>query len=377
MGDALLVHDRGPGASPVEGNVRKLCRFALCSPCCWFVVMFGLFLPVFSDVAFAEEQFADDFNRPDGAVLGNGWEVVATQKSCVNVDEESQKSADADKERKKDNLKPSPGTSREVEGRPQAKAEVPPGAPMAEISNNMLYLHYGNGQSPVVVQRLLDKKVTRLSMDLTPLYAMAGEDDRASMVAKMAYLDYGGQVLGEIQYHYYNVAAEVGTSSDTLHIIKEKGGFEGEVRHVVIDAGTILQQKLRGVDARKIARTQLSFAVSSGLCGATVEGYVDNVVATLADGVGLMRLTKEEIKALVDVGMHMHAKDSRDFAKTWVDALIKAYGREKVAGWLSDIPKSARSNPDKLLAIVKETYGLSGREAFETSFAIQYLLQAM
>ncbi|MBF0414818.1 MAG: hypothetical protein HQL79_03520 [Magnetococcales bacterium] len=331
-------------------------------------------MPVFSGVSFAEEKFADDFNRPEGAVLGNGWEVVPLQKTCTNVDEESQKSADTDKESKKE-MK-----TREVEGagqRPQAKAEVPAGAAMAEISNSMLYLHYGNGQSPVMVQRLLDKKVTRLSMDLTPLYAMAGEDDRASMVARMAYLDYGGHVLGEIQYHYYNVAAEVGASSDTLHIIKEKGGFEGEMRHVSIDAGTILQQKLRGVDARKIARTQLSFAISSGLCGATVEGYVDNVVATLADGVGLMRLTKEEIKALVDVGMHLHAKESRDFAKTWVDALIKAYGREKVVGWLSEIPQSARTNPDKLLALVKDTYGLSGREAFETAFAIQYLLHAM
>ncbi len=374
MGEAALMQDRKPGVFPVRGNAKRLGRSALCCLGHRFVVVLGLFLPVFSGVSFAEEKFADDFNRPEGAVLGNGWEVVPLQKTCTNVDEESQKSADTDKESKKE-MK-----TREVEGagqRPQAKAEVPAGAAMAEISNSMLYLHYGNGQSPVMVQRLLDKKVTRLSMDLTPLYAMAGEDDRASMVARMAYLDYGGHVLGEIQYHYYNVAAEVGASSDTLHIIKEKGGFEGEMRHVSIDAGTILQQKLRGVDARKIARTQLSFAISSGLCGATVEGYVDNVVATLADGVGLMRLTKEEIKALVDVGMHLHAKESRDFAKTWVDALIKAYGREKVVGWLSEIPQSARTNPDKLLALVKDTYGLSGREAFETAFAIQYLLHAM
>ncbi|MBF0434217.1 MAG: hypothetical protein HQL77_02460 [Magnetococcales bacterium] len=374
MGEAALMQDRKLGVLPVRENAKRLGRSVLCCLGHRFVVVLGLFLQVFSGVSFAEEKFADDFNRPEGAVLGNGWEVVPLQKTCTNVDEESQKSADTDKESKKE-MK-----AREGDGagqRPQAKAEVPAGAAMAEISNSMLYLHYGNGQSPVMVQRLLDKKVTRLSMDLTPLYAMAGEDDRASMVARMAYLDYGGHVLGEIQYHYYNVAAEVGASSDTLHIIKEKGGFEGEMRHVSIDAGTILQQKLRGVDARKIARTQLSFAISSGLCGATVEGYVDNVVATLADGVGLMRLNKEEIKALVDVGMHLHGKESRDFAKTWVDALIKAYGREKVVGWLSEIPQSARTNPDKLLALVKDTYGLSGREAFETAFAIQYLLHAM
>ncbi|MBF0422178.1 MAG: hypothetical protein HQL73_04225 [Magnetococcales bacterium] len=336
----------------------------------------------------AEERFEETFNRADAPVVGNGWEVVTPPRACITVDEDSLKSGDPVKDSAS---RDGPGGGRDRKtgsvgairadgdakaGLGEPKAYNAAAAP-AEISNGMLYLHYGNGQSPTMVQRVFEKRVTRLTVDLTPMYSMAGEDDRAMMVVRLTYMDYEDHVLGEIRHDLYQVATDDAGQSDGVYVIKEKGEFDGEPRHIVIDAGAILQQKLRQVDSRKIARTRLSFEVSSSLCGAAVEGYVDNVVATLAEGAGLMRLTKAEIKALVEVGMHFHAKEAQGFGKVWMDASLKAYGREKIMAWLAEIPKTVRTDPDRLLALVKETYGLSGKEAFETAFAIQYLLQVM
>ncbi|MBF8273375.1 MAG: hypothetical protein HW380_2480 [Magnetococcales bacterium] len=339
-----------------------------------FQVIFG------AGLVLAGDKFVDTFDRPDGLFLGEGWEAIPLRQPCVNWDEQAQKSPEVAKDIKKDH-KLFSEISQEIEetaaragGR---TAKGMPGPQTAEISNGMLYLHYGDGQSPVVVQRVINKKIMRLSLDLTPLYAMGGEDDRAWMAVKIQYLDHEDRVLGEIRYYHYNAVLDEYANSDTVHSIRVKEVFSGDVRHVVVDAGAILKQRLPGVDARKIARTRLSLEVSSNLCGATVEGYVDNIAANLADAAGLMRFTREELNALVQMGMQLHARDPRQFSKSWIDALIQAFGREKIVAWLSEIPQEARTNPEKLISIVKDTYGFSGQQAFDTAFAIQYLLHAM
>ncbi|MBF0148302.1 MAG: hypothetical protein HQL84_18720 [Magnetococcales bacterium] len=332
--------------------------------------------------ALAEQKLSDSFNRPDSTVLGEGWVAVPNQQSCIQLDEEAQefrKTPEGSKEPQKGHELFSE-ISREIE-ETTAKSRPPrtaaPGDPTAEISHGMLYLHYGNGQSPVMVQRLIDKKVMQLSLDLTPLYAMAGEDDRAWMAIKILYLDNTNHPLGEIRYYHYHSVLEENINSDTIHSILVKEPFDGELRHVVIDAGTILKQKLPGIDHRKIAQSRISLEISSTLCDATVEGYFDNVVAVLADGAGLLRFTKEELNQLVQSGIKLHAKDPVNFQKVWIDGLIKTFGREKIVAWLSEIPLEARTNPAKLLTMIKTTYGFSGQQAFDTAFVIQYLLQAM
>ncbi|MBF0110416.1 MAG: hypothetical protein HQL76_14710 [Magnetococcales bacterium] len=340
-----------------------------------------LLFTFFSLTALAEEQWTDPFNRPDGVALGEGWMVVADDRACVPPDDDAPSPEARDKE-------VAPGhklyseISREIEERTGKGGEhtpkvVTPGAASAEISHGMLYLHFAEGQNPVRVQRLFDKKLMRLTVDLTPLYAMAGEDDRAWMAIRIHYLDNENRLLGEIRHYHHHAILDDPTQGDTIHAIRVEEPFDGEMRHVVIDAGTILQKKLPGVDQRRIARTSVSLEISSRLCGATVEGYFDNLALVFVDGAGLLRFTREELKNLVQTGIALHAREANGFGKTWIEGVIKTFGREKIKAWLNDIPKEVRGNPDKLLSMIKTTYGFTGQEAFDTAFVIQYLLHAM
>lgn len=330
----------------------------------------------------AEEKFIENFDRPDGINLGEGWVTVPSQQSCINLDGPSQKTSVPPKGNKdiKAGHKLFSEISQEIEATVAKEGVRGPkgtGPQLAEISHGMLYLHFGDGQRPVTVQRVIDKKVMRLSLDITPLYAMGGEDDRAWMLVRITYLDHENRPLGEIRYYHYNAVLDEYTHSSTIHSIMVKEDFDGELRHVSLDAGAILKSKLVGVDPKQIARTGLSLEVSSNICGATVEGYMDNISADLADAAGLLRFTREELKTLVEMGISLYTKDPSYFSKSWVDALIRTYGREKIVAWLSEIPKEMRTNPDKLLGMIRETYGFTGQFAFDTAFVIQYLLHAM
>lgn len=343
-----------------------------------FLIVLLPFLVAFAAPVLAEEKFEDGFDRPDSVVLGEGWLVIPDEQPCINLDEDAPKAEEPVKKGHKPYAEISQGIEETV-AKTQSRAAKPPipGDQTAEINNGKLFLHFENGQHPVMVQRVFDKKVTRLSLDLTPLYAMGGVDDRAWMVVRIYYLDNEDRILGEIRYYHYNTMLDGNVNSDTIHSVVSKGSFEGEQHHVVLEAGQILERKLFGVNPGKIARSRISLEVFSNLCGAAVEGYVDNLSVILADGAGLMRFNKEEVKTLVEMGLAFHAKDPRSFAKSWIDALIKTFGREKIVAWLAKVPQDARSNPDKLIAMVNETYGLTGQAAFDTAFVIQYLLHAM
>ncbi|HAT50001.1 MAG: hypothetical protein HQL07_11405 [Nitrospirae bacterium] len=338
----------------------------------------------------AEEKFVENFDRPDGTDIGEGWTLVPDQHSCINLDGPSQKTPITPKDGKgiQEGHKLFAEISQEIEAAAGKAARGGKGSggsegfggsgpQLAEISNGMLYLHFDSGQRPVSVQRIIDKKIMRLSADITPLYAMGGEDDRAWMLVRITYLDHENRPLGEIRYYHYNAVLDEYVHSSTVHSVMVKENFDGELRHIFLDAGAILKSKLVGVDPNQIARTGLSFEVSSNVCGATVEGYVDNVSADLADAAGLRRFTKDELKALVLMGVKLHAQDPGYFSKSWVDAVIRIHGREKIVAWLSEIPQATRTNPDKLLGMIRETYGFTGQLAFDTAFIIQYLLHAM
>ena len=196
--------------------------------------------------AFAgpESLFEDAFNRPDSADPGNGWQTVPNPIPCKTTQQAAAKVQDRTffpEERNKPSQPPP--TPDPVAPLPQA-GPLPPGPATVQIREGTLFLSYNHGTAAHAVRRDINKKITRLVYDFTPLYAMGGLDDRAWLGVTLQYLDQENKLLGEIRNVHYNAVYDPFSNSDTIHSLIAKGPFDGGTRHAVVDADTILNQNL-------------------------------------------------------------------------------------------------------------------------------------
>ncbi len=286
----------------------------------------------------AEKLYSEDFERNDSPLVGNGWREILSGGDCIAVDEamspvDNTKLFFAENDPMgKESVNPlQRELAQEVVDarREKIKSTILPES-TAEIQDGHLFLHFQENQASQIVQRDIDKRVTRLSFDFTPLYAMGGVDDRAWLGVRLYFLDHRERILGEIRYIHYNVFFDEYENSDTIHSIGSQGPFDGSVRHATIDAETILEKHLTGVEPERVAKTRLSIEISSNICGSTVEGYVDNIVAK--------------------------------------------FGRHKLSTWLNEIPREVASKPASLAKLMAELYALDGKNAFVVAYGVSILL---
>ncbi len=342
----------------------------------------GLFIslmilwPIF-DARAADTLFEDYFDRPNAREVGNGWQNLPVQRTCDSGDKVSAKIQNQTlfSDTRGGDGQQGPNPTPPGEGQPRAFGLQPPlDGPPVEIEDGMLVMRYQYGQENRVVFRDIDKKVVRLSFDFAPLYAMGGLDDRAWMGVKIFYFDAKGQVLGEIRHVYHNSVYEELANSDTLFSSTSHGPFDGSSRHAVLDVETILKDRLYGVEVDRIATTRILFEIASSLCEATVEGYVDNVVAVLADRAGLLSFTRAEIVDIVRTGAELFDNGRNAFPKNWIDAIHAKHGQQRLVAWLNRIPRQARDNPGELALLMHKLFNLSGKDAYATAFAVSMLL---
>lgn len=340
-----------------------------------FIFFAGVFNP---SLVTADTLLEDSFDRGDGAIIGEGWSVILQPQTCISTSktlEPVQERTFFTKESK--DLKNSPlydEISQEIQQAIERQKDLESEELGAEIRDGMLFLHFKKRRNARVVQKDVSKKLTRLVYDFMPLYAMGGMDDQAWMGVTIQYLDTKEQVLGEIRQFYYNSVYQEYANSDKIYSSISKGLFDGSSRHAVVEAKEILDEKLTAVDQDKIAKTRISFSASSTLCDASVEGYIDNMVAVLADRAGLLKLTREEMLDIVRQGILFFDKDRQGFPDNWIGAITASHGRERIKGWLDQIPLKSRSNPGELANMVVDLFGVSGEEAYVVGFSVSLLL---
>lgn len=349
-----------------------------------------LFLVV--PVGVAEARFQDDFNRPDSRDLGPGWTHAPTQNDCPQPKSAARKPARAkDPAPRSDDDEddaPYDDISREIEkkagkkpGKPAAKKSRPPASDgfsgaRATIRDGMLFFKYTENQDAQMVQREFPRVLTRLTYDFTPLYAMGGTEDRAWIGVRLFYLDANDLILGEIRHFYHQSEFPEKENLPTVHTIAQKGSFDGTPRQADIDAERILEQRLRGVDRKKIVKTRVSFEAATGLCASSVEAQVDNVVASFGEGAEPFRVTRAMLMEIVDAGVERFGKERAGFPGNWKSAVLDRYGRQPMTDWLNEFPSDLRGDPLRLVDHLGQRYGLTGREAWLAGFSIHQLLSA-
>jgi hypothetical protein len=343
----------------------------------------GMVLPI--SVSAGERTYSEDFERPDSLLVGNGWREILSGGDCVAVDQAMSSVQNTrlffDEGQEKDakgKLRNNP-LQREIEqevidSRHENIKSTIPSEATAELQEGQLFLHFQENQASQMVQRDIDKRVTRLSFDYTPLYAMGGVDDRAWLGLRLFFLDHKDRILGEIRHFYFNVIFEEFETSDTIYSIGSQGPFDGSMRHAEIDADQILRQHLTGVNPERVAKTRISIEISSNICGSTVEGYVDNVVSVLADATGLHRFNRAEILAIMHAGAELFKSNREEFPGNWIDSIAATYGRRKLATWLGEIPRDVASSPAALAKLMGDLYSLDGKNAFVVSYGVSILL---
>ncbi|MBF0446430.1 MAG: hypothetical protein HQL68_12670, partial [Magnetococcales bacterium] len=244
----------------------------------------------------------------------------------------------------------------------------------AELQEGQVFLHFQENQPSQMVQKDIDKRVTRIAFDYTPLYAMGGIDDRAWLGMRIYFLDSRDHILGEIRSVYYNVIFSDLENSDTIYSVVSQGPFDGAMRHTEIDAEQLLKEKLTGIDPERVAKTRISLEISSNICGSTVEGYIDNINLTLADATGLNRFNQEEILSIIHTGADMFDSNPDEFPSNWIDSIVATYGKEKLAKWLNEIPREVGAHPARLAKLMSELYTLDGKNSFVVAYGVSILL---
>ncbi|MBF0371272.1 MAG: hypothetical protein HQL52_17630 [Magnetococcales bacterium] len=346
---------------------------------------------------WSQGVFKEEFTREDAQTIGNGWISEPNVPACTRAEAEQDPMAGenlgvAEEEGASPDMDHAPGTGHVSHVDPPLEIDTPdepldieevageeeePLPQMrAEIQDERLFLHYEDSHNVQVVRRTIDKRVSRLVYDFTPLYAMGGLDDRAWIGVRIRFLDGANRPLGEIRNFYYNVVYEEYQLSNTVFSTISKGPFDGGNRHALVETDAILRDHLPGVPAERVVRTELSFEIASPICGASVEGYIDNIVAILGDGSGLYRFSRTEILDVARKGGRFHATDRDHFPGNWIDYLHQEYGQEKIDNWLGDIPDSYHADTVALVDLMGELFGLTGEKGFLAASAVSLLLQS-
>ena len=326
-----------------------------------------------------ERLFSEAFERPDSLIVGNGWVEIFSGGECVGVERESSQGKNSnllfaeDEKKEINDLQSEINKELTAEEKVSAKSKVLPEA-TAELQDGQLFLHFQENQASQMVQKDIDKLVTRVSYDFSPLYAMGGMDDRAWIGMRVYLLDHKDRILGELRNFYYNVIFDEFENSDTIYSNTSQGPFDGATRHASIDVSAILKKQLLGVDPARVAKTRISLEISSNICGSTVEGYADNIVAVLADATGLFRFNQEEMLDITNKGAELFTKDPEGFPSNWIDAVTATYGHGKLSAWLNEIPADVRANPAKLAILMGELFKLDGKNAFVVAYGVTIML---
>ncbi|MBF0295844.1 MAG: hypothetical protein HQL96_11695 [Magnetococcales bacterium] len=325
--------------------------------------------------ASGETRFRDDFNRPDSETLGNGWNPMPQQNACaVPPPGETKKAKYADISDQIDKKTAQPPSDKEAQVKKAPRKE---GVTHARVQDGQLLFQYEQPQDVQMVQQDFPKKVLRLSYDFTPLYAMGGLDDRAWIGVRIYYLDAEGLILGEIRHFYYQALFEERDNTQVIHTEVQQGSFDSTPRHVTVAAGQILEQRLTGVDRKRIAKTRVSFEISSGLCESSLEGAVDNVEILMEDIVEPFRFTRETLQELTELSQKAYAAEERKFPDNAKRAVFEKLGRQNLLGWLNnDIPRDAREDLGRLTGWLAERYRVTGRDAWLSGYAVYMLLQS-
>ncbi|NGZ05421.1 MAG: hypothetical protein G8237_03615 [Magnetococcales bacterium] len=348
-----------------------------------FALLLGLlWMPLGAEAA--EERFQDDFNRADGKEVGNGWNLTPNFNECPpprgvksgKVPTPSDKNAPFEEISREIEKKTGKKGSKKSEERQEPSAAEPFHGATARIRDGMLFFQYAENQDAQMAQREFNQPLVRLTYDFTPLYAMGGLDDRAWIGVRIFFLDAAEMILGEIRHFYYQSDFPERSGSDSVHVIVQKGSFDGTARHAEIDVQKILEQRLRGVDKKKIVKTRLSLEAATGVCSSSVEAYMDNVVATLGAGAPPFRLTREMLLDMAELGMERFARERSGFPGNWKNAIFDKYGRQALQGWLNELPTEARTDALRLTDYLAQRHALTGRDAWLISHAVQLLLQS-
>ncbi|MBF0189712.1 MAG: hypothetical protein HQL99_01015 [Magnetococcales bacterium] len=339
----------------------------------------------------AGEVFQDDFNRAEGKGVGNDWNVTPNHNDCPQPKGARKPSRNPDKDgdaHAPDAKNPLyDEITREIEkktgkkpvGKGQENAKLP-AEPFqgvtARLRDGMLFFQYAQHQDAQMVQREFPRPLLRLTYDFTPLYAMGGLDDRAWIGVRVFYLDRDDMILGEVRHFFYQSDFPERDDSDTVHVISQKGSFDGTARQANIDLQKILEQRLRGVDRKRIAKTRLSFEAATGLCSSSVEAYVDNVVATFGDGPQPVRITREILLEIAETGVESFARARSGFPGHWKTALFDKYGQSVLTSWLNELPADTRNDAVRLNEHLAQRYALTGKDLWLVGHAVTVLLQS-
>lgn len=329
----------------------------------------------------AEIRFRDDFNRPNSDNVGNGWNTTPNHNECLQPGEAEKSGGDSTRTVKEKNLL-FEEISREIEKKTDhLQAEKNPESrfkgSQAKLLDGMLFFQYAHNQDAQMVQQEFPKKVTRISYDVTPLYAMGGLDDRGWIGVRIYYLDADDLILGEVRNFFYHAVFEEKENTDTIHTRVQKGLFDGTVRHETVDAQQILNQQLRGVEQNRIVKTRISFEIASGLCESSLEGYVDNVSVIMDDVLEPFRVTKEMLMEMTDMSVELFTKNRHGFPGNWKKAIFDKYGKEKIKGWVGEIPSEEQGDLGRLTDFLAQRYQLTGKEAWLAGYAVTMLLQVL
>ncbi|MBF0212900.1 MAG: hypothetical protein HQM00_04950 [Magnetococcales bacterium] len=366
------------------------CRLGLALP----AMIAGLLIA--APLQAAPDRFQDDFNRVDDQGVGNDWDITPNHNDCpqpkgakkiprAKGSERASRGEAASAEAKNplyDEI------TREIEKKTGKK---PPGKPpetkpapapdfqgtTARIRDGMLFFQYAEHQDAQMVQREFPKPLLQLSYDFTPLYAMGGLEDRAWIGARIFYLDADEMILGEVRHFFYQSDFPERQNSDTVHVIVQKGSFDGTPRQAQIDLQKILEQRLKGVDRKRIAKTRLSFEAATGVCSSSVEAYVDNVVATFGEGPQPLRITREILLEIAEAGVDRFGRERSGFPGNWKSALHDKYGKQPLQSWLNELPSEARNDTARLTDHLAQRYSLTGKDAWLVGHAVALLLQSM
>ncbi|MBF0428873.1 MAG: hypothetical protein HQL94_08125 [Magnetococcales bacterium] len=348
----------------------------------WLMIVMGM---VWSAPLHAQEigttPFRDDFNRPDGENVGAGWNTTPNHNECPLPDGKKPPPARKETRIPEDKNLLYDEISKEIEKKhektPSKQSLEGFSGTTARIRDNTLFFQYEQHQDAQMVQQEFAKKVGRLTFDYTPLYAMGGLDDRAWFGVRIYYLDADDLILGEIRHFFYHAVFDERENTDRVHTILKKGNFDGTTYHANVDAQQILNQHLRGVDQKRIAKTRLSFELASGLCESSVEGFVDNVVATLEEVIQPFQVTTEILLDITETGISWFAKDRQGFPGNWKNGLFDKYGKQHILGWLKQIPRDARGDLGRMTDFLMQGYKVTGRDAWLAANAVTLLMQSM
>ncbi|MEO5366559.1 MAG: hypothetical protein H7831_09440 [Magnetococcus sp. WYHC-3] len=283
--------------------------------------------------ALDARMFADDFERKDGADIGNGWRAKPNDTGC-------------------------PG-----------ETSQPP-----TLYEGALFLHFQNSQGTQTVSREFTRQIQRLSYDFTPQYAMGGPDDRAWMGMQMEFLDEQGLAIGELRHVFRNHSVyAISTLSPTWYGLDQPGEFDGRTHSMVIDVSDLLKTHLTGVDSGRIATTRVSFHISAGHCTSTVEGSIDNVEVAGANR-KLFHIGPESLKDLIAEALRLFESDRRHFPQNWIAHVRTKHSEEDVRLWVEEIRRVTQGDPGQLVDMAGNAVGSGTEASFAGAFALHILM---